>query len=106
MAQGDKATIKSIFLDFSFSCVDAHAHTDGCLSPIFRLQINLRFHRSTHCIPSCMKCRAKSIANHLEHITIVGLDDLSQNLIMARLCNCHCLRMLSPQLSAAFDIGI
>jgi hypothetical protein len=63
--------------------MDAHAHMDQCLPQIFSLQINLRFHRSVHRIPSGVECRAKTIPNDLKYITIVGFNCIPQNGMMS-----------------------
>src|SRR5215207_5319522 len=97
--------IQPIMLNFRFASVDTHAHTDGGLCPMFSLQINLRFHRSSYRLPSRMKCGAETIANDLEDIAMLRFNCLPQDGMMTFPYRLPGITILLRQAGTAFDIG-
>jgi hypothetical protein len=86
--------------------MDTHPNTDGYLSPIFSLQINLGFHRSVQRIPGGMKRRAEAITDDLKNIAMIHLNHSLQDDMMAFPHRLPRVASLMCQFGAAFDISV
>jgi len=85
--------------------MDAHPHFDVHVLPILGVQIKLRFHGCPRGIARGVERRAKSVANHLEYITLIVLNRSPQDLIVPRMCHVHVLWMFFPKPRAVLNIG-
>src|SRR5688500_14978877 len=105
MAQSKIPAIITVRLHICLSAVNAHAYSNRRRSPGFHLQLSLCLQRGLQRLARIVEGSGKRVTNNLKDKSIVSLNALSQNFVMARKQGGHVLRMLLRKLGAAFDIG-